>query len=255
MDVRILGCSGTYPSPHCPASGYLVSGEEARVWIDCGTGTFAALQDVLEFTTVDALVITHLHSDHCLDIYPFYYALRLHPDRPWGVPVYAPPGSREHLARLIAGDSVAVFSEVFDFRSIGPGERLEIGDLSLDFALSDHPIPTYGVSVACGDHRLVYSADTGPRGDILDLARGADSFICEATYQNGHTSPPLHLSAAEAGELAKRAEVGALFLTHLLPELEHEQSALEASQTWGGDPVVLDAGMVLRTDGREIETI
>jgi len=255
VDVRILGCSGTYPSPTCPCSGFLITGTESRVWIDAGTGTFQALQRVVDYTSVDALVLTHLHSDHCLDLFPYYYALRLHPELPRGIPVYAPPGSLERLVKLIYGDNTAIFSEVFDFRPLAPGDRVEVGDLRLEFALTQHPIPTFAAAVTSDSHRLVYSADTGPGGDLHDLARDADSFICEASWQNGHHGPPLHLTAAEAGAVGNRAGVGKLFLTHPFPTLDHRRSAEEAAETFGDEPVVLEPGMVLRTVGSRIETV
>lgn len=81
MRLRVLGCSGTYPTPRSPSSGYVIDDPTASVWIDCGTGTFAALQRVLDYTGIDALVLSHVHSDHCLDIFPLYYALRFNPRR------------------------------------------------------------------------------------------------------------------------------------------------------------------------------
>ena len=255
MDVRVLGCSGTYPSAHVPASGFLISGTESRVWLDCGTGTFAALQGVVDFVTVDALMISHLHSDHCLDIFPFYYALRLHPSKPQRFPVYAPPGTRDHLVALIAGDNKAIFSEVFDFHEVDGGDTIEVGEIRMEFVRTEHPLPTLACSIRTDGHRLVYSADSGPGGELATLANDADSFICEATYQNGHGGPPLHLSASEAGELARRSGVGALFLTHLFPTLDHRRSQEEAAEAWQQTPVVLEPGMVLRAEHSGIELV
>jgi ribonuclease BN (tRNA processing enzyme) len=255
VDLRVLGSSATYPTPHNPCSGFLVTGEESRVWMDAGTGTFAALQSVVDFLAIDAVVISHFHADHCLDLFPFYYALRFHPDSPRGVPVYAPKGTRNHLAQLIAGDSVATFSEVLDFREVEPGDKIEIGDIALGFALTEHPIPTHAISITAGGHHLVYSADTGPGGDICTFASGADSFICEATYQDDYAREPLHLTASEAGEIAARADVGALFLTHLWPTLDANRSCDEARRTWGRSPVVLQPGMVLSSFGRRMRMV
>jgi ribonuclease BN (tRNA processing enzyme) len=255
VDVRVLGCSGTYPSPNSPASGYLISSGESKVWVDAGTGTFEALQHVVEFTEVDAMVITHMHSDHCLDVFPFYYALRLHPDLPRHLPVYAPAHAHDVLTRLILGDNVGVFSEVFDFRPLEAGVPVEVNGLRMDFALTNHPIPTYAVSVKADGHHLVYSSDTGPMPELADFCRGADSLIAEATWQNGHDGPPLHLTAGEAGELATQAGVGSLFLTHLFPTLDHHRSREEASAAYPGPVRVLESGMVLATSGSRIAPV
>lgn len=246
MDVTVLGCSGTYPTPASPSSGYLVTTSEARVWVDAGNGTFAALQAVADFAHIDAIVLSHVHADHCLDLFPLYYALRFHAGGPLRVPVYAPPRSQEHLAALLAGDSVESFQAVLDFHDIEAADEVEVGDVHLGFARTDHPVTTFAVSLSDGTRRVVYSADTGPETDLASFALGADAFICEASYQRGHAGPPVHLTAEQAGGLARKAEVDQLYLTHLWPTLDRATTASEAAEAWGREPVVLEAGMVLR---------
>ena len=92
------------------------------------------------------------------------------------------------------------------------------------------------MSLAAEGRRLVYSADTGPGGDLAALAAGADLLLCEASLASGPgpQSWPYHLSAAEAGALAREAGVGRLLLTHLAPMLDPARSVAEAAEAFGG---------------------
>jgi ribonuclease BN (tRNA processing enzyme) len=62
MRLTILGSNGTYPTPSHPTSGYLLSDEGTSVWMEAGSGAFAALQTAIDFNMLDALVISHVHA-------------------------------------------------------------------------------------------------------------------------------------------------------------------------------------------------
>lgn len=238
MRLRVLGCSGTYPTPWSPSSGYVIEDATASVWLDCGTGTFAALQQVRDYTSIDALVLSHLHSDHCLDIYPLYYALRFNPEAR-RLPVYCPSGTEDQLAQLLVGDTACKLNYIFDFRYVKPGETVEVGDVRLDFAITDHPVPTHAVRAESPEGILTYSADTGPGMDLDVFARDSDVLLCEASYQNNDCGAPLHLTAEQAGEYAKRASTRDLVLTHFWPTHDHATSRDEARAAAGDVPVHL----------------
>ncbi|HVF59038.1 MAG TPA: MBL fold metallo-hydrolase [Thermoanaerobaculia bacterium] len=186
-------------------------------------------------------LLSHLHADHCVDVYPLYYALRFTPGEGWGterrLPVYAPPGSRETLSGLLAPDDAATFARVLDFREIEEGSVVEAAGLRLTFMRTRHPIHTLAVRAEGAGAVLTYSADTGPGTDLPRFARGSDLLICEATYQNARIGAPLHLSAAQAAETAVQAEARALVLTHLWPDLDPEVSLAEARAAAPGLPV------------------
>lgn len=231
--LRVLGSSGAYPRADNPSTGFVLETSEGRLWLDAGTGTFAALQRAdVPFTRLDALVLSHLHADHCLDVFPLYYALRFTRGEGWGserrLPVYAPPGARETLAGLLAPDDAATFARVYDFREIDEGSTVEAAGLRLTFLRTRHPIHTLAVRAEGAGAVLTYSADTGPGTDLPRFARGSDLLLCEATYQNAKIGGPLHLSAAQAAETAVEAGARALALTHLWPDLDPEVSLAEA---------------------------
>jgi len=236
MDLTVLGCSGSYGSPVGGAcSGYLVRAGGTTIWLDCGNGTFANLQQHVGVEALDAVVITHEHPDHCVDIYGLHVLFHYGLERT-GLPVYAPEGLDDRLGVLLSSG----WGGTFDWNAIGEGDGVTVGDLALRFSRTDHPPPTYAVELRGDDRRLVYTADTGPNWTVGAFGKGADLVLSEATYQEGEKSWPLHLTAAEAGQGAREAGARRLMLTHLWPELDPVVSVAEGSEAFG-EPVTLAA--------------
>ena len=216
----------------CPSSGYVIEHEGTRVWVDAGTGTFAQLQRWIDHIDIDAIVITHVHSDHCLDLFPLYYARRFDP-RIRDMPLYCPERTLEHLSPLLISDSTCTLDMMFDFHEVGEDDDVELGGMHFSFMRTQHPIPTNAVRAETKDQVLTFSSDSGPDAALDDFASGSDAFLCEATYQNDCIGAPLHLSAAQAADFAKRAAARALILTHIFPGLDPVKSVDEAKATAG----------------------
>ncbi len=233
VKLRVLGSSGTYPVADCPSSGYLLDAAGTRIWIDAGTGTFAELQRCIDYVSIDAMILTHLHSDHCLDLLPFYYARRFN-ERAKKLPLYCAPGTEKHMSQLLIGDGGSKLSTFFDFRDVRPGDSLEIGDVGVSFEGMQHPVPTTALKLEADDQVLAFSADTGPDAPLAQFVSGSDVLLCEASYQNADVGPPIHLSAAQAAQIGAEADVQSLILTHIFPTLDPEVSLAEARDV-GGD--------------------
>lgn len=234
MDLTVLGCSGSFGSAAGPCSGYLVQAAGTAVWLDCGNGTFPHLQRHLPMDALDAVVLTHEHPDHCVDIYGLHVLLHYGLERT-GLPVYGPEGIEKRLGGLVSD-----WGDTFDWNVVGDGDRVSLGGLDLRFSRTDHPPPTYAVEVRGGGKRLVYTADTGPSWTVGAFDAGADLVLSEATYQAGHQGWPHHLTAAEAGAGAREAGARQLMLTHLWPGLDPAVSIAEGSETFG-EPVTVAA--------------
>lgn len=246
MRLTVLGSNGTYPTPGRPASGYLVSSGTTTVWLDAGPGTLAAVMAGRGLDVVDALVLSHVHPDHCTDVFSLLNVFRFDSRR--GLPVLAPPGVADRVAGFLDADQDHDLHDVFDFVVVRPGDHLRIGGLTLDFGRAAHPVPAVVTRVSDGTRSMVYSGDTGPDGDLVALAGGADVLLCEATLQG--TIPddryPYHLYAVEAGQAATTAGVGRLIVTHVAPTLDPGVSVREAAAAFDG-PVEH------ATSGKEIE--
>jgi ribonuclease BN (tRNA processing enzyme) len=236
VELTVLGCSGSYGDPRGGAcSGYLVRSGETALWLDCGNGTFAHLQQHIAVEDLTAVVITHEHPDHCVDVYGLHVLMK------WGLrregfPVYAPEGLDQHLGALVGGD----WGGALAWSSIGDSDHIQIGALGLRFSRTDHPPPTYAVEIHGDNRRLVYTADTGPGWSVDAFAPGADLVLSEATYLDGEKPAEIHLSAKEAGTAAREAGARRLMLTHLWPRIDPRRTVDEGSDAYG-DAVTLAA--------------
>jgi ribonuclease BN (tRNA processing enzyme) len=238
FEVTVLGASGTHPTPGSACPGYLLRDGDQSVWLDAGTGTFANLQRHVDFRSINALVISHLHLDHILDLYPFYYALRYGLNAgPCNVQVYAPAGTEEHMRKLLtAQDPEADFGGVFSFRVMSDGSKETIGPFEFRFFRSIHPIETLAMRISADGRTLAYSADTGVGDGLVEFAKGADSLICEATMQEPDQElADIHLTAEQAAELAEMAGVKRLVLTHILPGRDPKVSLGQAARVFSGE--------------------
>lgn len=220
-----MGASGTYPVLGHPSSGYLIEQASTRIWCDAGPGTFVTLP--VDPDLVDAIVISHQHPDHCLDVITAFHAFRYRPDPRGSVPVYCPAAVIERLSLFADNPELA---QTFDFHAMSGGDSVVIGEIQLTFAWTDHSVPTLASRWEANGRVLAYSADTGPEGDWHAIAAGADLFVCEASYQGDLGSYPYkhHLTAALAGRIARSQNAKRLMLTHIPPYLDKTISVAEA---------------------------
>ncbi|HSS48330.1 MAG TPA: MBL fold metallo-hydrolase, partial [Thermoanaerobaculia bacterium] len=190
-----------------------------------------------DFTRLDALVLSHLHPDHCADLYPLQVALRYRVDGALRLPLYGPPGTLEALGGLLGADGAAGLGDTFPFRAVDAGDTVDVAGCRLRFLRTDHPGHTLAIRVEAGAGTLTYSADTGPNADLAGFAQGSDLLVCEATYQEGKVGGAAHLTARQAGETARRAGVRELAITHIWPTFDPQVTLAEARSAAAGIPV------------------
>jgi ribonuclease BN (tRNA processing enzyme) len=240
VKLTIVGSSGTFPGPHSGCSSYLLEHEGFRLLLDVGNGSTGALQQVCGLLGPDAVIVSHLHGDHFLDLITYTYARRYHPDGAAKVlPVYGPSSIREAILGAYGRDVGEVLDSVYDFHPIGGHTQTEIGPFAVELRGVNHPVETYGMRISAGGRTVTYSADTARCDEIVDLASGADVFLCEASYLDGDDNPPdVHLTGSEAAEAATRAGVGRLLLTHLVPWGDETRTLAEAASRYDGQIAV-----------------
>lgn len=234
MQLTVLGSNGTYPTPERPASGYLLGAGSYRILLDCGPGVFVRLLE--QATLPDVVVLSHGHGDHCLDILALFNHLRYDRGDVRGIPLLAPRGVVDRLVAFIGAGPDHVFFDVFSPLVVAAGVTHRLGDVTMDFGAAVHSVPAVCVKVAAEGASLVYSGDTGPGGDLLELCSATDLLLCEATHQGPPPSDryPYHLHAVEAGEVAAEAGVGRLLVTHVGPTLDPTVSVAEAKAVFEG---------------------
>jgi ribonuclease BN (tRNA processing enzyme) len=240
--TTIVGCAGSFPGPQSAASCYLIDSGGFRLVLDLGNGALGTLQRYAGLDSVDAVLLSHLHPDHCLDMCSFAVAKTHHPQGPRRrIPAYAPAGAARHLGRALSLDPDSTgMTDAFAFIGLQEGV-IEVGPLRITAARMNHPVETFGFRIEHGGQVLAYSADTGPAPELLRLAVGADVLLCEASFLDGPDQPAdLHLTARQAAEHGARAGVGELVLTHLVAWNDPAATLEQAGEVFGG-PLTLAA--------------
>jgi ribonuclease BN (tRNA processing enzyme) len=231
----VLGSSAMYPTVDRAASGYLVETKDKRVWLDAGSGTWRHLQESCDWRDLDAIVLSHRHPDHTTDVFQGYHARQYGDAEPKPpIPLYAP---QETIDRLLS--FVEDLGDSFELNPIAPEGEVEVGDARLSFVRMAHPAVTLGIRIENDGSVLAYSADTGAGADFKTLARDADVFVCEATFQDVDEEWEGHLRASQAGQIAAQQGCGRLVLTHLPADRDLAHSLEQAQAMASGVTVAL----------------
>ncbi|GII91323.1 MBL fold metallo-hydrolase [Sinosporangium siamense] len=208
--------------------------------LDFGNGSLGTLQRHIGLYDVDAICLSHLHGDHCLDLCAYHVVRTYSPQGPFPrVPVYAPADAPGRLAAAYGMPDEPGLETAFNFIALSPG-TVDIGPFEVTSALMNHPVEAYGFRVAHGGRSMTYSGDTGETPELIRLAKDTDLFLCEASFQDQPNLPPdIHLSGRQAAEAAVRAGAGSLVLTHLVPWFDSSRIYEDAIRVGFDGPVTL----------------
>jgi ribonuclease BN (tRNA processing enzyme) len=252
MRLTIIGASGSFPGPDGAASCYLVeadddAGRTWRVLLDLGNGALGPLQRHIALVDLDAVLLSHLHPDHCMDVCGLYVARRYDPAGPARarLPVYGPTGTLERLDRAYGDTESGGLGEVFEVREWKDGESLPLGPLTVTARRVEHPVEAFGVRIEHRDGTLTYTGDTDACPALLPLSAGTDLLLAEASFQEGRdTSRGVHLTGLRAGQLATQAGAARLVLTHLPVWNDPAVTLAEAVSAYPGPATVARPGDV-----------
>ncbi|MBF7083123.1 MBL fold metallo-hydrolase [Desulfallas sp. Bu1-1] len=244
MRLTILGCWAPYPRPGGACSGYLMRCGKTSLMLDAGNGSFAELTRHIDFSFLSGLVITHFHPDHYVDVFCLRHAVegaRREGKMNEPVKLFIPPAPEE-IYRKLAG-----YTGAFDVVNIDelpvtgeiPGlqaRKVRLGDTTLYFAPTTHSLPGYSVVARHGNKTVCYSGDTAAGEEIKKAANGADLFICEASGMNKDAAflAGVHMTAGQAGSLAREAGAGRLVITHFWPEYDINILLAESGEGFEG---------------------
>lgn len=248
MKVTVLGCAGTFPTADSACSAYLVEHDGFTLLLDMGNGSLGALQRYAALLAPDAVFLSHLHADHCVDLVAYSYARRFHPEHPGPLPVHGPHGTRERLT-AVGGGSRAAFDDVYEFATVRRG-KTGIGPFDVTLAPAAHPVETYSIRLETAGKTIVYSGDSGPTPTLVANAQGADLLLCEATWADepagadrpSDRPPDLHMTATQAGEHAQKAGAARLWLVHTTPFEQPEKLREQAANAFHGELEIPVAG-------------
>jgi ribonuclease BN (tRNA processing enzyme) len=249
--ITVLGKSPSWQDTGGACSGYLVEEDDFALLLDCGNGVFSKLRLFRDYVEISAVVISHLHADHFLDLVPFSYALTYAP-RQQPVPVAGWPGT-SNPARpqlFVPGGAPAAFRQIvgcwgpedlidkaFVLEEYDAPDEVAIGPFTARFTEVPHYAPTFAVELATnGGRRFTYSADSAPSEELVRFAKDTDLLLMEATLPRPErTGVRGHLTPREAGEHAREANANQLVITHFSDELDGEWVREEACAAFGAE--------------------
>jgi ribonuclease BN (tRNA processing enzyme) len=259
MRLTVLGKSPSWQDVDGACSGYLLQDGQTTLLIDCGNGVFAKLRKFVDYVDVDAVVISHLHADHFLDLVPYAYALTYAPrqqpvpvppwpgtDEPARPRLIAPPGARKAFS-TIAGvfGNEDLIENAFEIEEYEERSTPEIGPFRINFHEVPHFTQTFALRMQSNGSTLVYGADSSPNEDLVEFADGCDLLLIEATLPRPErTGIRGHLTPMEAGEHARAANAGDLVITHISDELDQVWARRQASEAFGRRAEIAREGAV-----------
>jgi ribonuclease BN (tRNA processing enzyme) len=257
--ITVLGKSPSWQDAAGACSGYLVEEGDFKLVLDCGNGVFSKLRDFCDYVEVDAVLISHLHADHFLDLVPFSYALCYAPrqqpvavggwpgtDAPARPSLYVPGGAAKVFRRIVGcWGNEDLIENAFDLHEYDAPDELSLGPLQIRFCEVPHYVTTYAVELSTNRSRFTFSADCKPNEQLPRFAADTDVLMIEATLPRPErTGIRGHLTPREAGEHGRQARAQRLVLTHYSDEMDPEWARLEAAASFGGSVELAKEGAV-----------
>ena len=260
MRITVLGKSPSWEDAGGACSGYLVEEGDTVLLLDCGNGVFSKLRLHRDYVEIDAVVLSHMHADHFLDLVPFAYALTYSP-RQQPVPVAGYPGTDDPVRpRLIAPKGATetfrqvvgawgnedLIEKAFEIEEYGAGDEVEVGPIRVRFHEVPHFAPTFAVDLSAdGRGRVTYGADSRPGEELVEVARDTDLLFVEATLPRPErTGVRGHMTPGEAGDHARRAGARRVVITHISDELDADWAKGQAAEAFGAPVEIATEGAV-----------
>lgn len=252
MRLTIVGCSGSFAGPHSSASCYLIQAEhEGRDWnlvLDLGSGALGGLQRHLDPMAIDAVFLSHLHSDHCLDLCGLYVMQKYSPAAASHsrIPVYGPRRTGERMARAYDLTPPEGMDSEFDFRQLTDRASVRIGPFTITPHLVNHPVEAYGFRVEADGKTLAYTGDTDTCDALKALCHKAALVLADSAFIDGRDDVQgIHLSGSRAAQAAVDAGgVQRLMLTHIPAWNDPALCRAQAGAVWPGHVELAEADAV-----------
>ena len=235
MRLTVLGSAASHAAAGQACAGHLIESGDTAVLFDCGNGVIANLYQAIDPYALRAVFLTHNHPDHYVDIYSMQAMLRYAPQGALPpMPLYAPETLFDRMQALLSDRGAREFREAFRFTPLVAGSPVRVGELEVTPVEVDHTQPTYALVARSATATLCYTSDTAPGAQALQAAHGATLLLAEATLPQAYAGAAPHMTASEAGALARDAGAGRLVLTHVWPTNDRAAMLSEAAAAFPG---------------------
>lgn len=243
MQLTVLGCQGAYPNKENGTTSYLLQSGSYNLLIDAGSNTFSYLRQIIDPFDIDSVIITHYHHDHIADLGVLQYYLQLNEINSSKriLPIYGHTEDQCHFSDL----SLMNVSEGLEYTE---DSILDLGPFKISFLRTIHPVPTFALRISekTTNKVLVFTADTGYLEELIPFAKDADVFLTDTYFLSDHRKHHAHLSTIETGEIARKANVKSIILSHLNENIDTNILLQETIESYGYDNVrVAKKGLVV----------
>lgn len=240
MKLTVIGQWGGYPAPGGATSAYLVEKKGFSLLVDAGSGSLSILQNYKNVMDIDAVVLSHYHSDHIADIGVLQYAWLVNSfvtEHKEILPIYGHAEDQHGFESLTHKYTEGI--------AYDPNDTLEVGPFSITFMKTDHPVPCFGMRITDGDSTIVYTADTSYKQEWHDFAKNADLLITDCNFYDGQDgSKAGHMNSEDGATIAEQANVKELMLSHLPQYGNNNNLVEEAGNYFKGDIQLAQEGLV-----------
>lgn len=247
MKITVIGYWGAYPEQNGATSSYLLEKDGFKILIDCGSGALSRIPSFVSPTDLDAVILSHYHHDHIADIGPMQYAW-LVKNKINGtnnvLPIYGHQGDLEQFNRLTHEATKGV--------PYDPMQPTHIGPFTFTFIKTKHPVVCYAMKITDGEQTIVYTADSSYLEGFVSFSENADLLITDCSFYDGQDGTgPGHMNSRECGEIAKKANVGEMWLSHLPHFGDVRQLPIEAKNYFSGTIRLAEEGLSWSSNDEE----
>ncbi|RMD54791.1 MAG: MBL fold metallo-hydrolase [Nitrospirae bacterium] len=247
MKITVLGSGTCVPSLKRSNCSILIEFDTYKVLLDCGSGTIRRILEAgINIRDITHIFFSHLHPDHTGGLASFLFSSKYPKEREKPLVIFGGRGFGDFYRELnrIYRDWIRFDKLKIDELDTEGAAHIDYKEFSVDSLPMNHTPESIGIKVTSrGGKSIVYSGDTDYTENLIELSRGVDILFCESALPDalkvsGHLTPSL------AGEIAKRAGVKKLVLTHFYPECEDVDIIAECRKTYDGELIIAEDLMV-----------
>ncbi|MFW6023011.1 MAG: MBL fold metallo-hydrolase [Halanaerobiaceae bacterium] len=211
MKLTILGSRAAYSNKNEGCSGYLIQEGDFNLLLDCGSGTISALQNYIELTELDNVILSHYHPDHYSDI-----SILQH-----GIMIESMVNNEKNHIYIYGHQDDELFNKLTykDYttgKSYQEDKPLQLGPLTITFLKTHHSAIGYAMKISNGKKEIVYTSDTAYFDDLVSFSENVDLLLAESSlYPETDGQQMGHMNSTDSANLARNANSKKLILTHL----------------------------------------
>ena len=240
LQLTPIGTSPAWYNPGEPTSGFLLEADGFRILVDCGSGVIARYLALFGADQpIDAVVLSHVHADHCFDLVPLKFGIDFGTLGSWAPQLWLPPNARERLTRLVStwDEDFSYFTKTYDVRDYAPGAVLDLGPFQLRSCEVPHFVESFALRFDAAGASFGFTSDLGPNDVVAPFMDGVDLLLAEAAcaeHSDLSSEGRGHISATEAGCIARDAHAHSLLLTHIPEENGFDEAIAAARRAFSG---------------------